>query len=77
MSPHRAKPQVQESESAEIQRLREELALRDDSLANRRVRELRAERDRYRDALERIAKQDAHAPGWTYWREIAREALDV
>jgi hypothetical protein len=39
---------------SDAQRLREELALRDDSLANRRVRDLKAEVERLRDALEWI-----------------------
>jgi chromosome segregation ATPase len=37
---------------AEVERLRRELALRDDSLANRKVRELRVEVERLRDMLD-------------------------
>lgn len=45
--------------------------------AQRQPSALRAERDRYREALERIAEQGAAlAPGWRHWAQIARNALD-
>lgn len=63
-----------ESVTAEIQRLREELALRDDSLANRRVRELRAKIERWQAALQEIADDPDGFYGSA--ASIAREALD-
>jgi hypothetical protein len=68
-----------EDARAEVERLREELALRDDSLANRKVRELRVEVERLREALVEIIDA-AENPSFTvrstaYMAKVAREAL--
>jgi hypothetical protein len=38
-------------------------------------RDVEAERDHYRRALERIAAQGTHGENWVHWRTIAKEAL--
>jgi hypothetical protein len=45
--------------------------------ANCEIVRLEAERDRYREALERIVAQGTHGDNWKHWREIVREALDA
>jgi chromosome segregation ATPase len=58
---------------ARVAQLREELALRDDSLANRRVRDLKAEVERLREALDWMIAEPEDPLRVQLW---ARAALD-